>query len=297
MGKCKFASFFTLSIIIFLGMSFLSSSLLAASLPSSRDVQIDAGLSRTIEIPIENTAESSETVEISLMSARFIDGQDQPELAVLNNDVRSWVSLPRTSLDLLPHQTASVLLTVSPPIGARNETVTIAVVATEKLSGQISLNHGSATLVFVTVGDQKAMGKCVSFDVSTPSISPLAGGGPDGSGAKITMTNAGQGILVADGNIVLRGPFGLRIAQSNINPSRHRVLSNQTRSWNVDLLPLPWWAVGSFTLGIEDENFSINSCKPLPAGSRWWPLMVAGGIIATGAGLISALHRRKRVRS
>lgn len=264
-----------------LGGIFFPMMLLAASLPSARDIQINAGLSRTIEIPIENTEESSETVELSLMSATFIDGQDQPELAVLSDEVKTWVSLPKTSLDILPHQIASALLTVSPPMNTPNETVTIAVVATEKLSGQISLNHGSATLVFVTVGDEKAMGKCGGFIMT------------DSTSAKVTMTNAGQGILVADGNTVLRGPFGLRISQSNINPSRHRILSNQTRSWNVDLPPLPWWAVGSFTLGVEDENFSINSCRPLSAGSRWWPLMMIGGIITMSAVLMGLFRRKK----
>lgn len=263
------------------GICFLPTTLLAASLPSSRDIQVDAGLSRTIEIPIENTAESSETVDLSLMSATFVDGQDQPELGALSDEMKSWVSLQKTSLDLLPHQKTSALLTVNPPVNPPNETVTIAVVATEKIEGQISLNHGSATLVFVTVGEEKAEGRCVKIAMT------------DSATAKITMTNAGKGMLVADGNMVLRGPFGLHIAETNLNMSHHRILSGQTRSWNVDVPALPWWAVGSFTLGIEDANIAINSCGPLSAGSRWWPMGVLAIVCFSIGGVVMVKWKRR----
>lgn len=272
-------------IVVMLGVLFLPSSLLAAVLPSARDVQVDPGQSAQVVIPIENTSAMSENVQISLMSAKFVDGQDQPMLEKMHADVASWMSISQSSMTLISGEKESTTLTIAPPATTQNQTMTVAVVVTESTPGQIVLNHGSATLVFVTIGEEKAIGRCVDFASSTMTS------------ANVTMTNEGRGILVADGSVVLRGPFGLRLAQVALNPSSHRVLSGQTRSWSIDVPTVPWWAFGPLSWKIEDQNVTIDACGPLSAGSRWWPVVMIVAMIGMSTGSTVWFGRMRQRKS
>lgn len=251
----------------------------AIALPSAWDIHVTPGVKNSIEIPIENTAPTSSVASISLMSASFIDGSDQPVLERLDSDIASWLSLSRDSYNLIAGEKSSVTLSVLPPLDASAQVFSIAIVATQNLPGQISLSHGSATLVFITVGDEKPDGRCTSISATDPSA------------ANISITNAGRGILVAGGQIVLRGPLGIRFAQTDMNPVRHRILSHQTRSWNVVLPSVPWWAFGSLSFDLENSNIQMNDCDSIPGESRWWPIVCT--VMIAGIGSIM-LFRAKR---
>lgn len=251
----------------------------AAALPSARDLYVGPGASNSIEIPIENTSTSSGSISISLMSAIFTEDTDQPQLEILHADISSWFSLSQASVNLVSGERSSVVLTVSPPSGAPAQVLAVALVATETLPGQISFSHGSATLIFLTVGNTIPNGHCVGLKKE------------DSSTATISIANAGSGILVANGQIVLRGPLGIRFAQTDINPLQHRILFNQTRSWSMNLPTVPWWAFGSLSFDIERENIATDSCMSIPAGHRWWPMILVLVLIGAGS---AAMLRFKR---
>ncbi len=251
----------------------------AAAVPSARDIRVDAGTKDSIAIPVKNTATTSAVISLSLMSADFTDGNDQPVLKNLDSRIAPWLSLSKDSLNLISSEQSFVELSVDVPLDTSSQVFAVALVATEISSGQISLSHGSATLVFITIGNELSKGLCKSFLTENFLVT------------NISIANAGHGILVADGQIVLRGPFGIRFVQTDLNPSHHRILAGQTRSWNTNLPAIPWWAFGSLSYEILDSNIASNECYPIAVGKRWWVVM----FLATFAGTTSViLFRTKR---
>ena len=244
-----------------------------ASTPSARDIQLYAGENSSIEIPIQNISSESALVSVSVMSANFTNESDQPMLERLESDIASWVSISKDSLNLISGEESSVFLNVAVPVNTPDQIRAIAVVATEILPGQISLSHGSATLVFISIGNERAHGECKNFSTSN-----------------ISITNSGRGILVVDGQIVLRGPFGIRFAQADINPLHHRILYGQTRSWSVDVPTSPWWSFGFLSYGLGETNIEHASCDPVPAGIRWGFVATIGCIM----GFMSVIVFRAR---
>ena len=251
----------------------------AASVPSARDIRAIPGAKSSIEIPVENTSSTSSMISIALMSVSFTDGSDQPVLEKLHSDIASWLSLSKDSYNLISGEKASVILSVLAPLDTPDQVVSVALVATETLPGQISLSHGSATLIFISVGDEMPDGQCISFSETDPSMT------------NISIMNSGRGILVADGQIVLRGPLGIRFAQTDMNPVHHRILSHQIRSWNVAPPAIPWWAFGSLSFDLENTNLYMNACDSIPGGNRWWPIVCIAILAGIGSMI---LFRAKR---
>ncbi len=251
--------------VLFLGMLFFPVSSFAAALPSARDIQVYPGAKEFLEIPVSNASELSESFSFSLMSATFSDERDQPELAAIDPDVLSWLSLSQSSMNLAAGASSSLMLTVAPPSTVAHQVLAIALVETTILPGQISLSHGSATLIFITIGNGDAKGACKGFLRSHAASDTTS----SSQAVDIAIENSGSGILVPSGQIVLRGLFGWRFGEAAMNSLHHRVLPGQTRSWNVDLPSPPWWAIGSIVATVESDNFSVSNCEEIVVSQRW----------------------------
>lgn len=252
--------------------------LLAASLPATRDVVVEPGASSTLDIPIANTETIDKVFSLSLFSATFQPGIDQPQLKSLSSDIASWVSLSESSMPVAAGTSKSVALTVRPPASATAQTFTLAVVAAETLPGEISVVHGTATLVFVNIGSIASHGSCVSFVQIAPES------------ASLSLTNDGRGILYDNGAIVLRGMFGIQLGTASSNPLFHRVLPEQTRSWSVSLPVVPWWAIGPLSYSVQDAQLDTSACSDIAIDGRWWPV-VGLGIVLFGAGVVFVRRR------
>ena len=243
----------------------------AASLPATRDAIVLPGESKDVEIPIVNSGAVDVEYSLLLLSASFQRGMEQPQLEQLSSDIASWISLSSSFVHVPSGMSGSSTLSVHPPRDAAPRAFTVAVVATEKIVGEISLIHGAATLVFISVGDVSAHGICESFLQDTPDS------------AHLSLTNDGRGILYDNGEITLRGMFGIRLGSSPSNPLFHRVPSGQTRTWQVSLPTIPWWAVGPLSYTVDDTQLRERPCSDIGAGVRWLPLLVVGiGVCCVG---------------
>ncbi|MEK7632957.1 MAG: hypothetical protein AAB473_04165 [Patescibacteria group bacterium] len=250
----------------------------AASLPATRDVVVAPGSTVDVEIPITNSGPADIDFSLLLLSASFQPGVEQPQLEQLSPAFTSWITLSSSSIFVPSGASLPVMLAVHPPENALSQTVTLAVVAAEKLDGDISLIHGSAALVFVSVGDVSPQGSCESFVQS-----------PSGEG-RVSLSNSGRGILYDNGEIILRGMFGIRLGSTSSNPLFHRVPPGQTRTWQVSLPTIPWWAMGSFSYSLRDAQLSEHPCADIDAGTRWLPLF---GIGIAAFGVVTLCIRRR----
>lgn len=258
---------------------FIPSLALAASLPATRDISVNPGESAEIEIPITNTGPGDSDFSIFLLSAEFQSDIEQPQLHQLSVDIEPWLSLSSSSLSVPSGVASSVTLSIHPPVNATSQTFTVAVVAAETLSGDIAIVHGNATLVFVTVGDVTPMGSCEGFVQNSSLL------------AHLSLRNTGRGILYSNGEVVLRGMFGIRFGTAPHNPLFHRVSSGQTRTWQVSLPPIPWWAFGPLEYAVLDEQLEQAPCLDINAGVRWIPIAF---IFLSGMG-VAILFIRSRI--
>lgn len=268
-----------LVVVFALGVLCFPFQTLAAALPAAQDVFVRQGEIVEVSLPITNTKITDANLSLSLFSADVLPGNDEPSLRPLSAELANWISLSSSTMLLRAGETQTVTLSIRPPSSISSQTLGIAVAETEILAGDISLSHGSATLVFLTIGDVTPTAACLSF----LRISPTT--------ATMTFVNSGRGILYEDGAIVLRGLFGIRFGSVASNPSFHRVLPGQTRAWQVSLPPIPFWAVGSLSYTIEDAQLGPYQCDPLQVGTQWWPLIVALFGVSGGCVL---LFRRQR---
>lgn len=262
-----------------LAMIFFPASLFAASLPATRDVVVLPGESVRVEIPIANSGLVDGDISLLLFSATFQSGTDQPQLAMLPADIASWISVLPTSVAVPSGASVPVVLLIDPPVDVTPQAFVIAVVATEKLEGEISLVHGAATLVFVSIGDVSPQGSCESFLQGSSDV------------AFLSLSNSGRGILYDNGEIVLRGVFGMRLGSTSSNPSFHRISSGQIRTWQVPLPTIPWWAIGPLSYSVDDVQLREHPCTDIDAGARWLPLFGIG----IGAIGVMILFIRRRI--
>lgn len=246
----------------------------AVSAPSAVDLSVIQGEEDSVEIFVENDAASQEYISFSLVHVSF-DDNGQPTLGASAADA-PWMHLSQTRSSFEAGEVQPVVVTATPSANFPSGSYAFALLSTEEQEGSYVLTHGTATLIFVTVGSVMGDGRCVSFFRQD-----------DGS-FSLTLQNVGQGILYDEGEILLRGPFGSVWAAASSNPSRHRVFAGQTRTWVSESLMIPWWAVGPLEYSLESDLFS-STCPRISAGFGWIPL----GIIATGAVGIFLVRRRK----
>lgn len=247
----------------------LPGQIFAVSTPSAADIQVFQGETRTIEIPVENDATTEQEITFSFTHVRF-DDSGEPVLGRAAADV-SWLSISEPSISVQEGGVQSVVVTVSPTEETSSGSYVFALLATETRDGPLTLTHGTATLVFITVGSVKSDARCVSFLRND-----------DGTFSH-TFQNVGQGILYDEGEVVLRGPLGIALAATSSNPSRHRIFAEQTRTWDSESMTIPWWAFGPLTFSLESDHLS-STCPQISAGFRWIPFVVIfagiGGIFA-----------------
>lgn len=251
----------------------LPDQIFAVSTPSAADIQVLQGETRTIEIPVENDAATEQEITFSFAHVRF-DDSGEPVLGRAAADV-SWLSISEPSISVQEGGVQSVVVTASPTEEISSGSYVFALLATETKDGPLTLTHGTATLVFVTVGLVKSDVRCVSFLRND-----------DGTFSH-TFQNVGQGILYDEGKVVLRGPLGVTFAETSSNPSRHRVFAGQTRTWNSEAISIPWWAFGPLSFSLESDHLS-STCSRISAGFRWVPFAV---LIAGIVGIFAARRR------
>lgn len=262
-----------------LALLFVPATSFAASLPAARDIVVASGGIESVEIPITNPGPADADFSLFILSASFQEGVEQPQLEALSAELVSWVSLSDSSLTVPSGMSAPIVLSIHPSEDALPQTFVLALVAAEKLEGEIALIHGAATLVFVSVGDVLPLGSCESFLRSEPGI------------ANLSLSNGGHGILYDNGEIVLRGMFGIRLGTTSSNPLFHRIPPEHTRTWQVALPPIPWWSVGPLSYSVDDAQLRAHPCTDIDAGARWLPLF-AIGIVVLG---VTIMFIRRRV--
>lgn len=237
------------------------------------DVQVQQGEKEVLEIPLRNDRGTPAIISVSLLSASF--SPDGAPILGSSDAPMSWVTIsePRISLDA--GATETVRIAVAPGTTLPSGSYVVAAVATETLEGTLELQYGTATLIFITVGNPNVQARCADF-------SRL----PDGS-FSLTLENSGQGILYEEGEIVLRGPFDIAFNAVSSNPALHRVFTGQTRTWSRDGLKAPWWAFGPLNYSFESDSL-LSTCSRISAGFGWFP------IVGIAGALIGALSIRRR---
>lgn len=270
--------FFPLLLCLGLVLCVTPAASLASSLPAARDVLVAPGATESIEIPIVNSGTADIEASLLLFSASFQQGVEQPRLEALPSELASWFSLSASTVAVSAGTSVPVVLSVHPPADVSPQTFILALVAAEKLEGEITLIHGSASLIFASVGSVSPQGSCEAFVHDTPGV------------ARLSLSNSGNGILYDDGEIVLRGFFGVRLGASPSNPKLHRIPPEQTRTWQAALPPIPWWAVGPLSYSVNDTRLGAHPCADIDAGARWLPLFVVG-IVVSGTAIV--LIRRR----
>ncbi len=256
------------------GAFLLPGHIFAVSTPSAADIQVFQGETHTIEIPVENDATNEQEITFSFAHVRF-DDQGNPVLEQAVDDV-FWLSISQSSIHPQEGETRFITVTASPPEEVASGSYVFALLATETREGPLALTHGTATLVFITVGSVKSDARCVSFFRND-----------DGTFSH-TFQNVGQGILYDEGEVVLRGPFGIALAATPSNPSRHRIFAGQTRAWTSESMTIPWWTFGPRSFSLESDHLS-SACSRISAGFGWIPFVA----ILAGIGGIFVVRRWK----
>lgn len=237
------------------------------------------GAEATLEIPLENSSPIGKEFSLFLLAASLPSGEDtQPVLSSLSTGLSQWISFSPNSLSFEPNEEKVATLTVHPGEDIAPGVYSVAVVATEKLDGQIALNHGSATLVFITVGQLSPSGACTAWQRNS-----------DGT-FSVTLVNNGGGILYENGSVQLRGPFGISFWSTALNPDEHRVLPGQTRTWLAESPAIPWWSFGGRSFVMVDGRLSV-ACSPISAGFGWVPVLFSSVMVLACAGVVLRLRR------
>lgn len=251
----------------------------AEVVPRAQDMFVMPGEEAVLDIPLENSSSVGKVFSFSLLAASLPSGEEsQPVLSALSSEQARWVSLAPNSISFEPNEQAVATLTVHPNENIEPGIYGVAVVATEKLEGQIALNHGSATLVFITVGQLSPSGACTTWSKN------------DDGTFSVALANTGGGILYENGTVQLRGPFGISFGSTPLNPGEHRVLPGQTRTWDTESIAVPWWSFGSRSFVITDDRLSAT-CTPISAGFGWIPVLPLG-VVAMGCTAVVLRRRR-----
>lgn len=251
----------------------------AEVVPMAQDVFVMPGASVTLDIPLENSSSEGKIFSLSLFSALFpLEEESQPKLSSISSELAGWVSLAPNSLLLSPNGQGVATLTVHPSDDILPGIYGLAVVATEKIEGDVALNHGSAALVFITVGRLSPSGVCRAWVRN------------DDGTFSVTLTNNGGGILYDNGAVHLRGPLGISFGSVSLNPDEHRVLPGQTRTWKVESVAVPWWSFGSRSFVMTDDRLSA-ACTPIDVGFGWVPV-ISFGVVGLSCTAV-ALRRRR----
>lgn len=254
-------------------------SLNAEVVPPAQDIFVMPGEEASLDIPLENSSSVGKTFSLSLFAASLPTGQEsQPKLTALSSELSAWITLVPNSLLLPPNGQDVATLTVKPDDNVSPGVYGLAVVATENLAGPIALNHGSATLVFITVGQLSSLGTCVAWTRN------------DDGTFSVTLANNGGGILYENGAVELHGPFGISFGAASMNPGGHRVLPGQTRTWLTESLAVPWWSFGGRSFVTTDDRLSAT-CAPISAGFGWGPVLFLGAVLLVCAAVV--LRRRR----
>lgn len=251
----------------------------AEAVPPAQDIFVMPGASVVLDIPLENSFSAGKTFSLSLFATSFPSGEDDHlGLSSLSSELASWVSLAPDSLLLPPNGQGVATLTVSPGDDISPGIYGLAVVATENLAGQIALNHGSATLVFITVGRLSPSAACAAWARNNNGT------------FSVTLVNNGGGILYENGTVQLRGPFGIPFGSASLNPDEHRVLPGQTRTWTTGSIVAPWWSFGNRSFVVMDDHLSAT-CPSIDAGFGWIPVLILAGVFLGCAAVV--LQRRR----
>jgi hypothetical protein len=262
------------ALMLMVGLLCLPNGAIAVNTPSAADIRVAQGEYQTIEIPVENNSGTAQHVELSLSHVRF-DAHGEPVLERSVDD-ESWMNVSQKAIYIEAGETQYASVTSSPNEHVASGSYVFALLATETREGPMALVHGTATLIFVTVGSVQGDARCVNFSH-----------GDDGA-FSLTLHNAGQGILYEEGDVVLRGPFNIAFASVPSNPSSHRIFAGQTRTWAVDSVLIPWWAFGPLSFSLESDHLS-STCSRIPAGFGWIPFVG----LSIGISGIFAIRRRK----
>ena len=251
----------------------------AEVVPLAQDIFVMPGAEATLDFPLENSSPVGKTFSLSLLAATLPSGEDsQPKLSSLSEGLSQWISLAPNSISFEPNEQNVATLSVSPSDDIPPGVYGVAVVATEKLEGQIALNHGSATLVFITVGQLSPSGVCKMWSRN------------DDGTFSVTLANSGGGILYENGAVQLRGPFGISFGSASLNPDQHRVLPGQTRTWATESVAMPWWSFGGRSFVVTGNRLSVM-CAPIYAGFGWIPFLP---VVVVFLGCAAVVLRRRR---
>ncbi|MFA6496877.1 MAG: hypothetical protein WCT28_00375 [Patescibacteria group bacterium] len=267
----RFIKTIVLTCFIFLGFPGL---VLASPAPSAIDVSVFQGDQKTFTLPVEKTILKSTDARFSIVHVSFAE-DGSPNLGSAADDV-SWISFSKSNANIESETFSDLVFIVNPDSSVQSGSYVFAILVTNVIEGAISFAHGTATLVFITVGSPAPLIICKSFSKNQ-----------NGS-FNITLQNEGQGILYDEGKIVLKGPFDIAFSAIESNPLHRRVLAGQTRSWTSDELSVPWWAFGPMHFSFETD-FLSSSCSDVDAGIRWIPLVFFAGTVG---GVILVLRRR-----
>lgn len=247
----------------------------AAALPAATDVFVLPGERKATSVAVQNLSQDAITAQVALRYVSFDEGADSPVIGDLATDI-SWISLSTASLSIAPLESQAITVTVAPSEDVAEGSYVFALVSTEQISGDITFAHGTASLLFVTVGSISPAVTCRSFHQND-----------DGSFA-LTLQNDGQGILYDEGEVRLYGLFGIPFASAESNPSHHRVFAGQTRSWTSGAVTSPWWAVGPIMASFDTTSL-VHPCASVVIGFGWLPL---GLLVLGGCGGMWILRRR-----
>lgn len=251
----------------------------AVATPNAADVFVMPGESVTVSVPVVNEQSGDRTIDFSLFVAEFSENQEAPTFRRPTAEEAAWVQMNMSHVSLAQDEMRTVDVTVSAPKNAAAGVVPFALVASDRVTGPVTLSYGAATLIFVTVGYPQYAGSCDALlRVSDDR-------------AQMHVKNDGRGILVPNGVSQLRGPLGIVFAERELDVRDDRVLPGQEKEWTIPIPSAPWWAFGTLVLHVNDEAFYESPCAPIVV-SRAFVLPLGIGVVVLGIGTMLFLRRR-----
>lgn len=250
--------------------------------PDATDVVIDPGteLVRTLHLINENN--QTETYNLSLQLVEFGSSADDLVFSELPEDMKDWFELTTQRVELTPHSTRAIDLSISPEGEASGRVVTVALIAQQEnksaeVTGGVSVRQGVAALFFMTIGDVLEADLTISSFEATPKFTstfPIR--------FITVLTNQGQATTQPVGQVVLTNMWGKDIAALPLIEIPRRIPGGTSRVFTINWQPNSGIYIGPYTATLEllsadgqSVIFKTTNVVLFP----WRILALVGGLI------------------
>lgn len=261
-------------------------------------------------IQVQNNTTSTQTVKVYASAARIEGDSFIGEDGATKNELTTWISVDRPTLEMAPDDSANVLVTLSVPENAAEGEQYAAIWAEVRSSADTDTNIVSASRVGIRVYLSIGTGNGPPADFQTSSLIGLRTA--DGKARVVaTVVNTGGRALDIIGSLSLsEGPSGLSAGPFNLDQTITIAPGETSRvavTMGSDLPDGPWAASLHLSSGLISHETAAHvtfqdneSAGPVHPNRNGNVLLVTGItaalILAAIASVIWLERRRRRLK-